>query len=63
MIFGWFKSKYILPEEETPWDYIESPYYNKEHVETMAIIEDIIAKLDEIKILIDEMKNGEDTKT
>jgi hypothetical protein len=62
MIFDWFKPKpYKLSEPKPMWEYSEAPYYNKEHEETMAIIEDILAKLDEIKLLVEEMKN-EDNK-
>ena len=63
MIFGWIRSKsYKLSEPKPMWEYSEAPYYNKEHEETMAIIEDIIAKLDEIKLLVEEMKKDEDNK-
>jgi len=60
MIFGWFNPKYTpLPEPEPTWEFSEEPYYNKEHRETMEIINDILAKLDEIKIIIGEMKEKE----
>jgi hypothetical protein len=60
MIFGWFKPKCTpQPKPETPWEFSERPYYNKEHRETMEIVNDIIAKLDEIKIIIGEMKEKE----
>jgi hypothetical protein len=60
MIFDWFKSKpYKLSEQKPMWEYSEKPYYNKEHRETMAIIDDILVKLDEIKAIIDEMKEKE----
>ncbi len=60
MIFEWFKSKpYKLSEPKPTWEYSEVSYYNKEHEETMAIIEDILAKLDEIKLLVEEMKQNE----
>jgi hypothetical protein len=60
MIFDWFKSKpYKLSDPKPMWEYSEAPVYNKEHTETMAIIEDILAKLDEIKVLIEEMKEEE----
>jgi hypothetical protein len=60
MIFEWFKPR-KLQEPKPMWEYSEAPYYNKEHEETMAIIEDILAKLDEIKVLVEEMRN-EDSK-
>jgi hypothetical protein len=60
MIFEWFKPR-KLQEPKPMWEYSEAPYYNKEHEETMTIIEDILAKLDEIKVLVEEMKN-EDNK-
>jgi len=56
MIFGWFKPR-KLQEPKPMWEYAEEPYYDKEHRETMQIIEDILAKLDEIKLLVDEIKN------
>ncbi len=59
MIFGWLMPKYTLPEQEPSWEFSEEPYYNKEHRETMEIINDILAKLDEIKIIIGEMKEKE----
>jgi hypothetical protein len=60
MIFDLFKPKpYKLSEQKPMWEYSEAPYYNKEHEETMAIIEDILAKLDEIKLLVEEMKEKE----
>jgi hypothetical protein len=62
MIFGWMTPKYTLTEQESTWEYSDEPYYNKEHEETMAIIQDILDKLDEIKVLIEEMKADEDAK-
>jgi hypothetical protein len=64
MIFGWFRSKSlpsVSKRDLWEYEYSETPYYNKEHEETMAIIEDILVKLDEIKLLVEEMKN-EDNK-
>lgn len=61
MIFDWFKPR-KLQEYKPMWEYSEEPYYNKEHRETMAIIEDIMVKLDEIKVLIEEMKEEENAK-
>ena len=49
-------------QEQSPWEFAENPTlidYEAEHRETMAIIEDILNKLDEIKVLIDEMKAKE----
>jgi hypothetical protein len=45
------------------WEVLEKPIYDREaeHRETMEIIEDILTKLDEIKLLVEEMKN-EDNK-
>jgi hypothetical protein len=63
MIFGWFRSKSLRPiSPRDLWEYEHEPYYNKEHEETMAIIQDILDKLDEIKVLIEEMKADEDAK-
>jgi hypothetical protein len=60
MIFNWFKPKpYKLSEPKPMWEYSEAPYYNREHAETMAIIEEILDKLDEIKALVEEMKDKE----
>jgi len=60
MIFDRFKPR-KLQEPKPMWEYAqkhaENPYYDKEHRETMAIIEDILTKLDEIKLLVDEIKN------
>lgn len=65
MIFNWFTPRpYKLQDPVLAWEYSEKPIYDHEadHRETMQIIEDILKKLDEIKILVDEMKN-EDDKT
>lgn len=61
MIFDWFKPR-KLQEYKSMWEYSEEPYYSKEHRETMAIIEDIMVKLDEIKALVEEMKEDENVK-
>jgi len=64
MIFGLFKKDnlfkkgYTAPAQESTWVFSEKPYYNKEHRETMAIIDDIIIKLDVIEKLIIEMKQS-----
>ncbi len=59
MIFDiWFK-QYKVPEQKPTWEYSEKPVYNTEHKETAALIQDIITKLDEIKKLVDEMKETE----
>jgi hypothetical protein len=65
MIFGWFRSKSLRPiSPRDLWEFEHdiTPYYNAEHEETMAIIEDILTKLDEIKLLVEEMKKDEDSK-
>jgi hypothetical protein len=60
MIFNWFKRrKTELSEQKPTWEYAEEPFYNKEHRETMEIIQDILDKLDEIKELIGEVKEEE----
>ena len=60
MIFGWFEPRARKLQEPKPmWVYSEAPYYNKEHEETMDIIEEILVKLDEIKLLVEEMKEDE----
>ena len=65
MIFNaLFKSKTAQKAEDSadPWEISEKPIYDNEadHRETMQIIEDILTKLDEIKLLVDEMKNEDD---
>lgn len=65
MIFDWYKPKSIrtvTTKDSYEYEYSEKPYYDKEHRETMAIIEDIMVKLDEIKLLVEEMKKDEDNK-
>ena len=58
----WKQNKTQVQEHDS-WEIAEKPMidYNETHRETMEIIEDILIKLDEIKVLIDEMKN-EDNK-
>jgi hypothetical protein len=61
MIFNWF-GPYTKPKLQEPkhmWEWTERPVYNKEHRETMEIIEDILVKLDELNDLIREMKDKE----
>lgn len=63
-MFNWLFPKTKVKLLEQPmWEYSEKPVidYEAEHRETMAICEDILIKLDEIRALIDEMKN-EDKK-
>jgi len=58
MIFNWFNPKpYKLAEPKPMWEYAEAPVYDKEHRETMEIIQDILDKLDEIEKLVIEMKD------
>lgn len=63
MIFNaLFKSKKQKADDYADsWENLEKPIYDREaeHRETMQIIEDILRKLDEIKILIDEMKKND----
>ena len=56
--WNWGKEKV---QEQDTWEIAEKPVidYEAEHRETMAIMEDILKKLDEIKILVDEMKEKE----
>lgn len=63
-MFDWLfgPKKIELKDPKPMWEYSEKPVlidYEKEHRETMAIMEDILNKLDEIKILVDEMKEKE----
>ena len=64
MIFDWFKRN-KHQELNLEYEYSEKPVYDYEegHRETMAIIHDIQEKLDEIKVLIDEMKNDNTSNT
>lgn len=63
MIFNWLKPRRIKLSEPKPiWEYSEKPVlpdYDKEHRETMEIIEDIMKKLDEIERLVVEMKENQ----
>lgn len=56
-ILFWKRSKSLVHEQDT-WEIAEKPVvdYEKEHRDTMEIIEDILKNLDEIKVLVDEMK-------
>lgn len=61
MIRAWWKKRQKDVAEQSEWEYSEKPIYNAEHEETMRIIEEIHAKLDEIRIIVNEMrddKNG-----
>jgi hypothetical protein len=63
-MFDWLfpKSKLKLKDPTPTWEYSEKPVlvdYEKEHRETMAIMEDILKHLDELKILVDELKTKE----
>lgn len=64
MIFDWlFKPhNFKLSEPKPMWEYSEKPIYKKEYRETMEIMADILKKLDEIKILVDEVKDKKDGK-
>ena len=55
----WGKPK---AQEQSPWEFAEKPIVDldAQHRETMEIIEDILRKLNEIKLLVDEMKNEDD---
>lgn len=57
-ILFWKRSKSQVQEQDT-WEIAEKPVvdYEKEHRDTMEIIEDILKNLDEIKVLINEIKN------
>ena len=59
MIFNWFKPRKTKLQERPMWEYSEKPYYEKEHEETKEIVADILNKLNEIKILVEEMKANE----
>ena len=59
-LFKW-KTTQKTEDPTDAWEISEKPIYDHEadHRETMQIIEDILTKLDEIKILVDEMKKNE----
>jgi len=66
VIFNWLfrNEKLNLPSKnstEREYKYIVRPVYDHEahHKETMAIIQDILDKLDEINALVEEMKDKE----
>ena len=62
MMFSWWKKGQKDVTEQLEWEYSEKPVYDAaEHEETMRIIAEIHEKLDEIKVIINEMrqeKNG-----
>lgn len=58
MIFGWFKRNKQNDDMLSELDYGESTVYDSDHAETMNLIQDILEKLDEIKVLVNEMKES-----
>lgn len=57
MIFSWLKARNAkVSEPEQTWVFSENPIYEKEHLESKQVIEDIMTKLDEIKVLVVEMR-------
>jgi hypothetical protein len=56
IIKWWHDRKNRDNDQQTWWENIENPVYNAEYEETTKIIQDILDKLDEIKLLIDELK-------
>lgn len=56
-MLNWFKFFNKSAEQESEWEYAEEPIYEKEHRETLAIIEDLLVRLDEIKTLVHEIKD------
>ena len=60
MIFNWLKARNAnVSEPEQTWVFSENPIYEKEHLESKQVIEDIMTKLDEIKVLVVEMREKE----
>lgn len=64
MILDWLfgPRKYTRSDTEPTWEYSEDPVltdHDRDHLETMAIINDIQEKLDEIIILVREMEEKE----
>lgn len=56
-IFRWWRDRRDDNiDQQILWENIEKPVYNAEYEETTKIIQDILDKLDEIKLLIDELK-------
>lgn len=58
MIFNWFKKKQDA-NDLLEIDLGQKPVYNEEELEFKRLIDDILTKLDEIKVLVDEMKQEE----
>lgn len=64
MIFGWFR-KTKDTNNFSEIDLGQKPVYNEEELEYKKLIDDILTKLDEIQVLIRELreeeKNGNST--
>ena len=57
MSYRWLKARNAnVSEPEQTWVFSENPIYEKEHLESKQVIEDIMTKLDEIKVLVVEMR-------
>lgn len=61
MTIRFWKLSKTEDQEQATWENAEKPAIDLEaqHRETMEIIEDILRKLDEIEVLIGEMKEKE----
>lgn len=56
-IFRWWKDRKADEDEQSSfWTNFEKPIYNTERDEMSKIIQDILNKLDEIKLLVDDLK-------
>jgi hypothetical protein len=53
MIFNWLKKS--VEDATTILDYLESPTYDKNQRKASQIINEVNTKIDEIKVLIDEL--------
>jgi hypothetical protein len=60
MFINWFKPySFKIQEPKSMWEYSEKPVFKKEHRETTEICSDILKKIDELKALVDEIKEKE----
>jgi len=54
IIFKWFKKKQI-PDDLSEIDLGQKPVYNEEGLEFKKLIDDILMKLDEIQLLVNQL--------
>lgn len=63
MIFGWLKRNKQNDDVLSELEYGESTVYNSDHDETMKLMQDILDKLDEITVLVHEMKEKQNVNS